>query len=154
MSARKLALLILLSLFGTSACGTERTFPPPAPTPARDWTMRMTQTGGFAGVHFVIQVTNAGEMKAEDQRTGRSATLNLRPAELAELDRLRQALTSEQSARLPSVCADCFIYDLEIASSTGIIRVQADDTTLAASGAQALIAHLRELRDRALSSVS
>jgi hypothetical protein len=154
MRARKLVVLILISLFGLSACGTERTFPPPAPTPDRDWTMRMSQTGGFAGVHLVIHVTSVGELKAEDQRTGRTATLNLPPWELLELDGLRQALTLQQTARLPSACADCFIYDLEIASNTGILRVQADDTTLAASGAQALIERLRELRDRALSSVS
>ena len=154
MYPRKLALLMLLGLVGLSACGTERTFPPPAPTPDHDWTMRLTQTGGFAGVHFVIQVTSAGELKAEDQRTNRSAVLNLPPGELSELDSLRQAVTSQPIGRLPSACADCFIYDLEIASSTGIFRVQADDTTLAASGAQALIERLRELRDRALSSVS
>jgi hypothetical protein len=116
--------------------------------------MRLTQTGGFAGVHLVIHVTSAGGIKAEDQRTGRTATLRLSPEELSELDSLRRALTSQQTERLPSACADCFIYDLEIGSNTGIIRVQADDTTLAASGAQALIEHLRELRDRALSSVS
>jgi hypothetical protein len=154
MQARKLALLMLFTLFGLSACGTERAFPPPAPTPEYDWTMRLTQTGGFAGVHLVIQVTSAGALKAEDLRTGRSVTLNLTPGELSELDRLRQALTSQPSARLPSACADCFIYDLEIASDGGIIKVEADDTTLAASGAQALIEHLLELRDRAFSSVS
>jgi hypothetical protein len=154
VSARKLASLVLLSLFGLSACGSERTFPPPAPTPDHQWTMTLTQTGGFAGVHLVIQVTSAGEMNAEDQRAGRFASLPLQPGELAELDRLRQGLTSERSARLPSACADCFNYDLEIASPAGIIRVQADDTTLAASGAQTLIEYLREMRDRALSSGS
>lgn len=154
MKASKLALLMLLSVFGLFGCGPERTFPPPAPTPDRDWTMRLTQTGGFAGVHLVIQVNSAGEMKADDQRTGRTVTLNLPAGELSELDSLRQALTGPQTPRLPSACADCFIYDLEIQSNTGLIRLQADDTTLAASGAQALIEHLRELRDRALSSVS
>jgi hypothetical protein len=154
MKARGLVVLMLLSLFGLSGCGTERTFPPPAPTPDRDWTMRLTQTGGFAGVHLVIHVTSAGEMRVQDQRTGRAATLRLPPGELSELDSLRQALTAPQTPRLPSACADCFIYDLEIESNTGLIRLQADDTTLAASGAQALIEHLRELRDRALSSVS
>jgi hypothetical protein len=154
MKARKLVVLMLLSLFGLSGCGTERTFPPPVPTPDRDWTMRLTQTGGFAGVHLVIQVTSAGVMKVEDQRTARTATLNLPPGELTELDSLRQAFATPQTPRLPSACADCFIYDLEIESNTGLIRVQADDTTLVASGAEALIQHLRELRDRALSSVS
>jgi hypothetical protein len=115
--------------------------------------MRLTQTGGFAGVDMAVQVTSVGEMKAEDRRTGRTATLNLPPGELSELDRLRQALTSQQTERPPSGCADCFLYDLEIASNSGVIRVQADDTTLASSGAQALIERLRELRDRALSSM-
>ena len=90
MFATKVALLTLLSLLGLSACGTERTFPPPAPTPDHDWSMRLTQTGGFAGVHFVIQVTSAGELTAEDQRTGRSAVRSLSPVELSELESLRQ----------------------------------------------------------------
>ena len=154
MLPRKLALLMLLSLFDLSACGGAHAFPPSEPTPDRDWTMKLTQTGGFAGVHFVIQVTSAGEMQAEDQRTGRTATLYLQPSELSELDSLRQALMAQPVPRPPSACADCFIYDLQIESKTGAIRVLVDDTTLASSGAQALIEHLRQLRDQALRSVS
>ena len=154
MHAGRLVVLMLLSLFGLSACTAARAFPPPEPTPDQSWTMRLTQTGGFAGVHFVIQVTSAGELKAEDQRTGRTATLHLPPGELSDLESERRALISQLPARRPSACADCFIYDLEVESNTGTIRVLADDTTLASSGAQDLIEHLRRLRDEALSSVS
>ena len=154
MSVRQLVSIVLLTLMSLSACGPARTFPPPAPTPDRDWTMTLSQTGGFAGVHYVIRVTSAGGVQAEDQRTGRSATLRLSLGEVAELDGLRQSLPSQQTRRLPSACADCFIYELEIVSKTEVLRVLADDTTLSDSGSGALINYLLELRDRALSSVS
>lgn len=155
MQARKVvAMLLVLGVLGLSGCGPERTFPPPAPTLADEWTMRLAQTGGFAGVSLLVQVTSDGSVSAEDRRTGRSAMLRLSPEELAELEALRQALPSQPMGRLPSVCADCFIYDLEVVSSTRTLRVQADDTTLASSGAQSLIEYLRALRDRALSSTS
>lgn len=114
--------------------------------------MKLTQSGGFAGVHYEVQVTSAGDLIAEDERMGRTARLNLTPGQLSELDSLRQALTPSTTGRLPSACADCFIYELEIRSKSGLIQIQADDTTLGASGAQALIDYLRQLRDRALSS--
>jgi len=52
------------------------------------------------------------------------------------------------------MCADCFVYELEIASTTGIVRVQADDTNLGESGAQDLIQFLGEMRDQALESAN
>lgn len=154
MHAGRSAVLLIFCALGLSACAAPSAFPPPEPTADQSWTMRLTQTGGFAGVQLVVHVSSAGELKAEDQRTGRSVTVGLPPGELHELGGQLEALTSQPPARLPSGCADCFIYDLEVASATGTIRVQADDTTLAASGAQALIEHLRRLRDEALSSVT
>ena len=59
-----------------------------------------------------------------------------------------------ETERLRSVCADCFVYELEIASTTGIVRVQADDTNLSESGAQDLIQFLGEMRDQALESAN
>ena len=71
---------------------------------------------------------------------------------MQEISRLLAQTSLPSADRLPSGCADCFIYDVEITSTTGIIRIHADDTSLTDSGAQPLIQFLGELRDRALRS--
>jgi hypothetical protein len=50
------------------------------------------------------------------------------------------------------VCADCFLYDLQIHDGGSLIQVRADDTTLDESGAGELVKFLGQLRDRALRS--
>ena len=62
------------------------------------------------------------------------------------------AAAVDTSQRLPSACADCFIYDLQLTSGGKIVQIQADDITLPDSGVAELIRFLRELRDRALRS--
>jgi len=59
-----------------------------------------------------------------------------------------------QNQPLPSMCADCFIYRLEISATNGSVIVQADDSNLGESGAAELIDALRQVRDQALSSAS
>ena len=145
---------LILSLLGVAACAPTRTFPPPAPTSAGTWSIKLTQTGGFAGAHLEIRVSSDGHMTAEDGRTRRVVSRPLSEAAVRELNRLLGPSTLPETERLRSVCADCFVYELEIASTTGIVRVQADDTNLSESGAQDLIQFLGEMRDQALESAN
>jgi hypothetical protein len=92
------------------------------------------------------------DLQAQDLRTGHRTSAQLPTATIAELNRLVAAMTTPPSGSLPSACADCFIYELKVTSPNGIVRVQADDTTIAKSGAQPLIALLRSLRDDALAA--
>jgi hypothetical protein len=92
-------------------------------------------------------------MTAKDQRSGRAVTSPLSEGTLQELGQLVAKTRSPATEHLPSMCADCFIYELEIASTTGVIRIQIDDTNLGESGAGALIQFLGEIRDQALRSV-
>lgn len=118
------------------------------------WSLSLTQSGGFAGVMLTVQVSSDGKLTAEDQRSGRSVTQTLPAGTLAKLAELTSSVASTASGAGPkpqkSSCRDCFLYDLQVTSAGRTARIQADDTTLGASGAQELIGLLRQLRDGAL----
>ena len=152
MLVRRCATLFALSLFWLSACGPARVFPPPVPTSQNVWSVEFVQTGGFVGVHLVTEISSSGQMTIEDTRTGRTVSKPLSEATIRELGQLLAITEPGENAQLPSMCADCFLYDLKISSPTGVIRVKADDSTLGQSGALPLIDYLREIRDQALQS--
>jgi hypothetical protein len=143
-----LALITLLT-----ACGRifpTASAPQPLPSPGEDWTIKLTQSGGLAAVMLTLEISSNGQLKAEDQLSGRTISQTVPPATLAELTR-QVSKASLKTADAPhSSCADCFLYKLEVVSGGKTSTIQADDTTLADSGAAELIGFLRQLRDRAL----
>jgi len=148
------AAVVLLLGLSLAGCGPERTFPPPDPTATRDWSIRLTQSGGFAGSHLIIAVDAGGTITAEDVRAGRRASQPASAKTLQELDVLLQTMDLESRQRRPSACADCFVYELEIINRGHTLRVEADDVTIEASGATELIRYLIDLRDRLLMAAS
>jgi hypothetical protein len=124
----------------------------PLPSPGQEWAIKLTQSGGIAGVHKTVEVSSDGQLKAEDQRSGSSISQTLPPEATAELIGLLSKASVVTAAAPHSGCADCFIYDLEVTSGGKSTAIRADDTTLDASGAAELIAFLQQLRDRALKS--
>jgi hypothetical protein len=152
MQAHSLRHLLAFGLLFLSACGPVRAFPGPLPSPVTLWTITLTQTGGFAGVSLRIQVSSDGLMVAQDLRSGRTVTQAVPADTMSALNGLVAGIELSQKERLPSACADCFIYDLEIVTPNGTTRVRADDTTVSDSGAQALIQLLGKMRDQALQS--
>jgi hypothetical protein len=129
---------------------------PPLPSPsasqsAASWDVSLDQSGGFAGVRFHLEISSDGRLSAENQKTGQRVTQDLDAATLEKLSGLVSALASSApQAPQQSNCADCFLYDLRVTSGARSVHVQADDTTLGASGARELIALLMQLRDAAL----
>ncbi len=126
--------------------------PQPLPSPAADWTMTLTQSGGFAGVMLKVVVSSDGKLTAEDQRSGRTVTQHLTADAVARLASLSSGLVVTTPAESRSGCADCFIYDLQVDAGGRSVQIHADDTTLADSGAEDLIRTLQGLRDAALRS--
>ncbi len=144
------AIAILLA-----ACGPARlesTDPLPLPSPSGSWHLSLTQSGGFAGVMLNVDVSSDGKLIAQDQRSGKTVTEQLPPATLAKLIALTPTVLAPTSQGPRTGCVDCFLYDLEITSASGTVRLHADDTTLADSGAEQLIQLLQQLRDSALRS--
>ncbi len=155
MRVIRLVALVFLGMTFGSACGVILPFtsaPQSFPSPEADWSIILSQTGGFIGVQLQVEVTSAGQLTATDERSGRTATQTL-PAQT--MGRLRQLMAEARiptAGVTPSACADCFIYDLTIKNSSGTMSLRADDVTLAGSGAADLISYLIGLRDSALRS--
>jgi hypothetical protein len=138
-----------------TACGRmlpTASVPQALPSPGENWTIKLTQSGGIAGVMQTLEVSSSGQLKAADQRSGRTVSQSLPPATLAELKRLFSKASLAAATPTHSSCADCFIYDLQVTAGGNKMTVRADDTTLADSGAAELIGFLRQLRDHALQS--
>jgi len=123
-----------------------------ATSPAGNWKIEFTQSGGFIGISRSVEVTSAGHFVATDKRSGTSAKKELSPEELGALSKLfSQALAAEQPHK-PSACADCYIYDLVLTSDGRSTQLHLDDTNLPKSDAEPLVTHLQQLRDSVLKS--
>jgi hypothetical protein len=121
-----------------------------SPSPAGEWTIKLTQSGGFAGVMLTVQVSSDGRLVAENQRAGSSVTKTLPTETTAQIGRYYAQVLQATPIVPRSGCADCFLYRLEFTSAGRGAHIEADDTTLGASGAADLIRLLQQLRDEAL----
>jgi len=155
MHSKPLIRSSVLVLIYLSACGLmppSRPAPLPIASPPGAWMIKLKQSGGFAGVSLTIQVSSDGQVRVEDQRSGRSKNAELPSETMAELNRLLAQATLASTGPSPSGCADCFIYDLDLSSSSETVHIHADDTSIGYSGAQALVNFLRQLRDETLAT--
>jgi hypothetical protein len=145
-------LLLLLALTLLAACGPAGVSDAPRPlaTPSRDWTViKMVQTGGIMGLNRTLEVTRDGAMTITDARTGKTKTGQLQTNDLTRLVGLVAAFQFAPPAQ-PTVCADCFIYTIEVTSPSGVTTVQVDDVSLGDSGLEEIITLLRGTMDAAL----
>ena len=117
--------------------------------PGNDWTIKMTQSGGFAGVSRSVEVSSDGKYTVVDERAKKTVSGELTTDELSELNQL--VMTSKYvSAAKPNGCADCFVYDLEAQVNGEKLSVQLNDVSLPNSGLEPLVSYLRGVIDTAL----
>src|SRR5512143_1618558 len=64
-----LALIVLL-LAACSPFSAAKPSPQPLPSPSAGWVLRLTQSGGIAGVPLSVEISNDGKLVAENQRSG------------------------------------------------------------------------------------
>ena len=149
----KYILSFFITLIFLSSCGTVgsiKPIPQPLASPSDNWDVKLIQSGGIAGVLQTVDVSSDGQLKADDQRSQRTASKILPSQTIAELKGL-VFNTVVSTIRVPqSACADCFIYDLEIQSEGKVIKIHVDDVTINGSGVQGLITTLLKIRDEAL----
>ena len=113
------------------------------------WAVKMTLSGGIAGLLRSIDVNSTGSYSVADQRVGKVVTGTLSEADLVTLQALISAL--EVSApKKPSACARCFEYELEVESGGKKMNASADDLSLGESGMGELVQFLRQTMDAAL----
>lgn len=142
--------LVILLVYGCSSTGTE-SVKSGLPALEGDWTIQMNHSGGIMGLSRSIDISSTGKYLVLDERAGKSVTGQLGGDELSKLMQIVAASEYRtKDPQLPSACADCFIYGLEIAGSRGNFKVQLDDISLPDSGMEPLVTYLRNLMDKAL----
>jgi hypothetical protein len=150
MSGKQIQLSLLFLVIGLSACSSAKPVPRPLPTLTDEWTIKFTQSGGFAGVLLTLEISSEGRFKAQDQRAGKNVDQSLSPEMIGQLTALIAGLRVSPDAGTSPGCADCFIYELEIHSGGSVSKTRVDDVTIGRSGVEELITFLRRLRNGAL----
>jgi len=144
--------IVLIMVGLLTACGPAGIGAPqsPLPTPVKDWTsIKMTHSGGIMGLMRVIEISRDGMMTVTDSRTEKKTSRQLSADELTALS----DLVSNYGFAAPSIegiCADCFIYTVEINRDGDVSITESNDITLTDSGMEPLVTFLRGLIDKAL----
>lgn len=116
-----------------------------------DWKIKMTHSGGIMGLLRSVEVSADGKYTVTDERASQTFSGELGANELAKL--VEVISTSEYispSGPEGMVCADCFVYDLEIQGSDSTLTIQLNDINLPDSGMAHVVGYLRGLIDKAL----
>jgi hypothetical protein len=152
------SLFIILLLMGcaqsTAAYPNPETETPTStslPILSRDWKIKMTHSGGIMGLLRSVEVSADGKYTVTDERASQTFSGELGANELAKL--VEVISTSEYispSGPEGMVCADCFVYDLEIQGSDSTLTIQLNDINLPDSGMAPVVGYMRGLIDKAL----
>ena len=114
-----------------------------------DWSVKMTLSGGIAGLLRNIEVKSDGSYTVTDERANNTVEGELKKEELAKLEEMISTLEFS-TTKTQSICADCFVYDIEILSGGTKMLVNVDDLTLEDSGMGTLVQFLHKIMDSAL----
>ena len=121
------------------------------PTSNGEWMIKMTHSGGIMGLSRSIEISADGKFTVVDKRANKTMSGELSAVELSKV----KELISSSEYVAPTgpngmVCADCFIYDLEVRADGEKFAVQLSDISLPDSGLEPLVNYLRDLIDTTL----
>jgi hypothetical protein len=123
-------------------------FDAPAPPELEgEWSVKMTQSGGIMGLMRTVEVSSDGSITISDDRLERATTGKLSGDDLRMLRELVENTRVSARGDNVSVCADCFVYEIEIRSNGKTFTAQVDDMTMPDSGMEPLVTFLRSLMD-------
>lgn len=115
------------------------------------WKIKMTHSGGIMGLLRSVEVSADGKYTVTDERASQTFSGELGANELAKLiDVVSNSEYISPSGPAGMVCADCFVYDLEIQGSDSTLTVQLNDISLPDSGMAPVVGYMRGLIDKAL----
>jgi hypothetical protein len=143
-------ILVALAACAPAAPSEAAASPTPELFPSGDFSVRLIQTGGFAGVYRWVTVDADGLVSAGDERADQAGSLQLSPEDLARVRTLTAQAAQLEPERAGSECADCFEYELVISIDEGDRHILLNDTTLPGSGFEELIGVLQEFMAEAL----
>jgi hypothetical protein len=118
------------------------------PTLGGDWSIKFTHSGGFVGVSRWIEIKSDGSYLVVDDRSpDYRKTGQLTAQELEDLKKL-VASTNYTPNELPSGCADCYVYTIEIKGEGKGFAVTVDEVVLPDTGLGPLVSDLRAKLER------
>lgn len=137
-------ILILIAGLIFSACagmqaGTPTTEPvAEAPTkpsssdcgPASNWKIEYHRTGGFGGFDQSLTLKSDGSLAIQSKKPALEKQTTLPADHLKAVSELLVQTCPFELSKDQGVCADCFMYSLEIQMDNRFYSVQATDTTL------------------------
>ena len=136
---------IWIALLLSSCSSSSKTITATLPVAGNDeWTVRMTHSGGIMGLMRSVEVSSDGNFTVTNERENQTVAGKLsveETATLAEIIANTKYVTLEKPGM--SVCADCFIYNVEIQGSGKKFAAQLDDISLPDSGMETLVTFLR-----------
>ncbi len=139
-----------------SACAQDVGFPSqPSPTASSrpretGWQVHLDTSGGLAGVHRTLDLSNDGKLTAVDAKLARQVVAQAPENDVRNIESQLDKMTSLQATgRLPT-CPDCFEYALDVHFRGQLFSTRLNDRTLPGSGLEALIHALMDLQERAL----
>ncbi len=107
--------------------------------------IQMSQSGGIMGVSRRIQISSDGKYKINDER----AQINLDGALSAqEMERLNSLIGKVDGITTPQtrpMCADCFVYTLEIQRKEKTFQIELSDMAVNGSRFEEVIVFLQGL---------
>lgn len=151
--SRVLFFVFILAVFASGCVQSampEATATPALPSPASaEWkVITMTQSGGIMGLLRTVEVSSDGKYTVVDEHAQSNGSGELSEDDLAKLNGLiSQAELISSNNDSSSVCADCFVYDLQIQSNDKDFAIQLIDISLPASGMEGVVGFLRGLMD-------
>lgn len=135
--------ILLIGIILSACAGLPASVPLPEPvgtptssTDAADcsqpsnWSIRYNRSGGFAGFNESLTLDSAGRLTVQSERPPVDKQKMITDV---QVDTITDLLVEACPFETPSdrgVCADCFIYDLEIIMDGQLYSVQASDVTL------------------------
>ncbi len=108
------------------------------------WQIRLERSGGIAGIGKLLVISSDGKLLLNDIRTNKTSENQLSEDQTKQLVNLL-ATVRYRLISTPSICADCFIYDLEITNETEKFQVTLNQLDFGNAGLGSLIDFLTEL---------
>ncbi len=111
-----------------------------------DWQVSLQKTGGIMGMSRKVIISSNRKISLLELRTQKSAQLDLSEVEEKGL----ASLVAQSRYKPPasaSGCADCFIFTLDISSSSGSFSAELDQLELVDSGLLPLVQFLSRYLD-------
>lgn len=153
----KYTFVFLVTVYFLTACASSQTGTPiasptvPFTESVSEWNVSMTHSGGIMGLLRHITVNSSGEFTITDERVKQTKTGSLSPDDLGVLENIIihiQAVNADVPKGI--VCADCFVYSVEIQRGGKPVIVELNDMSLPNSGYEQLVTELRRIMENTL----